>query len=247
MNKTTSILVVDDDPAILQTYSEILRAEGYEVWEAATGQQGLQATREKRPDLVLLDVMLPDLSGMEVCRQIKADAALTDVFVVLVSGAATGVANKVDGLGTGADDYLVKPLDCSEFLARLRTIVRLRHTTAALRASEQRHRRLVEILPEAVGLIDLQGRFLGVNPQAVEMLGYADPGELLERSVFDLTQPEDHERVRADIITTLETGTLRNAKPSAAQEERGSLPGRSECGGGGGRARPTQWDRPGGA
>ena len=101
MNKTTSILVVDDDPAILQIYSEILRAEGCEVWEASTGQEGLRAAREKRPDLVLLDIMLPDLSGVEVCRQIKADAGLADVFVVLVSGMATTVTDKVTGLGIG--------------------------------------------------------------------------------------------------------------------------------------------------
>src|ERR1035438_914255 len=119
MNKTVSILVADDFPLILQAYSEILRAEGYEVWEASTGQQALQLTREKRPHLVLLDVMLPDLSGMEVCRQIKAEPALTDVFVVLASGVATSVAHKVDGFETGADDYLVKPLDITEFLARL--------------------------------------------------------------------------------------------------------------------------------
>ena len=212
MSKRASILVVDDDPAILQIYSEVLRAEGYEVWEASTGHQGFQAARERRPDLVLLDVMLPDLSGMEVCRQIKADAALADVFVVLVSGTAADVAHKVDGLDMGADDYLVKPLDIAEFLARLRTIVRLQNTTAALRASEQRHRQLLEILPEAVGLSDLEGRFLAVNPRGAEMLGYANPGELLGRSVFDVTRPEDHERVRADIATTLKTGTLRNAE-----------------------------------
>jgi PAS domain S-box-containing protein len=212
MSKKTSILVVDDVPVILQAYSEMLRAEGYEVWEASTGQQGLQAARERRPDLVLLDVVLPGLSGMEVCRQIKADAALTDVFVVLVSGEATDVDHKVVGLGTGADDYWVKPLDVNELLARVRTILRLRSTTAALRASEQRHRQLVEILPEAVGLIDLQGRFLAVNPQGVDMLGYANLGELLERSVFDVTRPEDHERIKADITSTLETGILRNAE-----------------------------------
>jgi PAS domain S-box-containing protein len=212
MKRTTSILVVDDDPAILHLYSEILRAEGYQVWAASTGHQGLQAARERRPDLVLLDVILPDLSGIEVCRQIKAEPALSDVFVVLVSGAATSADQKVDGLETGADDYLVKPLDVAELLARLRTLVRLRNTLAALRVSEQRHRQLVEILPEAVGLIDLQGRFLAGNPQAAEMLGYANPGELLERSIFDVTRPEDHERVKADIAGTLETGALRNAQ-----------------------------------
>src|ERR1019366_5919589 len=95
---------------------------------------------------------------------------------------------------------------------RVRTILRLRNTTAALRVSEQRHRQLVEMLPEAVGMVDLQGRFLAVNPQGVEMFGYANLGELLARSVFDLTRPENHERVKADITTTLETGTLRNAE-----------------------------------
>src|ERR1035441_4149589 len=164
MNMTTSILVVDDDPAVLQLFSKILRAEGHRVWEASTGQQALQVAREKRPDLVVSDVMLPDLSGIEVCRQIKADAALTDVFVVLISGEAVTVPHKVHGLDTGADDYLVKPVDLHEFLARLRTIMRLRNTTVALRASEQRYRQLVEILPEAAGLIDLQGRFLAMNP-----------------------------------------------------------------------------------
>jgi PAS domain S-box-containing protein len=212
MNKTVSILVADDFPLILQAYSEILRAEGYEVWEASTGQQALQLTREKRPHLVLLDVMLPDLSGMEVCRQIKAEPALTDVFVVLASGVATSVAHKVDGFETGADDYLVKPLDITEFLARLRTIVRLRNTMAALRASEQRHRQLVEILPEGVGLSDLQGRFLTMNPRGAKMLGYASPDQLVGQSVFDVTRPEDHERVRADIATALKTGTLLNAE-----------------------------------
>jgi len=212
MNKATRILVVDDDPAVLEVFSMILRRAGYEVWEASNGQQCLQVTRERRPDLVLLDVRLPDLSGIDICRQIKADAALLDIFVVLVSGKATNAADKVDGAETGADDYIVKPVNPDEFLARIRTIVRLRDTTAALRASEQHYRRLVEILPNAVGMIDLQGRLTTANRQAVEMLGYAGPGELLGKSVFDLTPPEDHERVKADITTTLETGIVRNAE-----------------------------------
>src|ERR1039458_4011355 len=169
MSKKISILVVDDVPVILQAYSEILRAQGYEVWEASTGRQGLQVARERHPDLVLLDVRLPDLSGIEVCRQIKADAALRDIFVVLISGAATSVAHKIDGLETGADDYLVKPLEIDEFLARVRAIVRLQKARAELQRGEEHYRQLIEILPEAVGLIDLQGRLLAVNPQGVAM------------------------------------------------------------------------------
>jgi PAS domain S-box-containing protein len=212
MNKATRILVVDDEPAVLQVFSMILRSAGYEVWEASNGLQCLQVTRERRPDLVLLDVMLPDLNGIDICRQIKADAALLDIFVVLVSGKATSTADKLDGAELGADDYIVKPLNPDEFLARIRTIVRLRDTTAALRASEQHYRRLVEILPNAVSMIDLQSRLTTANRQAVEMLGYAGPGELLGKSAFDLMPPEEHERVKADITTTLETGVLRNAE-----------------------------------
>ena len=212
MNKATRILVVDDEPAVLELFSMILRRAGYEVWEASSGQQCLQMTRERRPDLVLLDVMLPDLGGIDICRQIKADAALLDIFVVLVSGKATNAADKVDAAETGADDYIVKPVNADEFLARIRTIVRLRDTTAALRASEQHYRRLVEILPDAVGMIDLQGRLTTANRQAVKMLGYAGPGELLGKSAFDLTPPEEHERVKADLTVTLETGVMRNAE-----------------------------------
>jgi PAS domain S-box-containing protein len=212
MNKATRILVVDDEPAVLEVFSMILRRAGYEVWGASNGRQCLQVTRERRPDLVLLDVRLPDLSGIDICRQIKADAALLDIFVVLVSGMATSAADKVNGAETGADDYMVKPVNPDEFLARIRTIVRLRDTTAALRASEQHYRRLVEILPNAVGLIDLQGRLTTANRQAVEMLGYAGPGELLGKSAFDLTPPEEHERMKAELTVTLETGVMRNAE-----------------------------------
>jgi PAS domain S-box-containing protein len=203
---------VDDEPGILKLFSTILRGAGYEVWEASSGRQGLQVTRERRPDLVVLDVMLPDLNGIDVCRQIKADAALLDIFVVLVSGKAISAADKVSGAETGADDYIVKPVNPDEFRARIRTIVRLHDTTTALRASEQHYRRLVEILPDAVGLMDLQGRLTTANRQAAEMLGYAGPGELLGKSAFDLTPPEEHERMKADTTITLATGVMRNAE-----------------------------------
>src|ERR1022692_2715464 len=131
MNKTR-ILVVDDEPEILRVFTLILNTAGYEVLQASTGRQGLQLAREKHPDLALLDVLLPDLNGMEVCKQIKDDPYLRDVFVVLISGGATHVAHKVEGLESGADDYMVKPFDTEEFLARIRTIMRLRDIMAAL-------------------------------------------------------------------------------------------------------------------
>src|SRR5476649_2037065 len=141
MKKVSSILVVDDSDEIRSLFSICLRREGYEVLEAATGQQGLKLAHTRFPDLVLLDVRLPDISGVEVCRQIKADPALKDVFVALCSGEATSDDHKVSGLQTGADEYLVKPFGLQELLARVQTLLSLRNTAAALRAREEHHRR----------------------------------------------------------------------------------------------------------
>ena len=117
----TRILMVDDNLPFLKLYSQILRDAGHEVLEAGNGRQALRIIREHRPDLVVLDVVLPDISGIEVCRQIKGDAALRDVFVILISGQAISAEQTVDGLATGADEYLCKPIVPSEFLARIRT------------------------------------------------------------------------------------------------------------------------------
>ncbi len=206
----TRILVVDDDPEIRRVFTRILNDAGYDVLQASKGREGLQLAREMRPDLALLDVLLPDLNGMEVCKQIKTDPDLRDVFVVLISGGAMNVTHKVEGLESGADDYMVKPFYPDELLARIRTIMRLKDLMAALRASEEHHRRLVNILPDAVCLIHPEGRLLAVNSQAVTMLGYASPEELIGKSAFDIAPAEEHERIKADIAATLQTGIIRN-------------------------------------
>jgi PAS domain S-box-containing protein len=212
MKKLGSILVVDDDDAVRQLFVTCLRHEGYEVQEAATGLKGLNLAQTRHPDLVLLDVRLPDVSGIEVCRKIKTDLTLKDVFVVLCSGEATSVEHKVDGLHTGADEYLIKPFGVNELLARVQTLMRLRNTTAALRASEEHHRRLIDILPDAVCLIHPKGELLAVNSQAVTMLGYASTEDLLHKSIYHLAPPEEHERIRADISVAMREGIIRNAE-----------------------------------
>ena len=210
MKKTSSILVVDDDSDVRELFSSCLRREGYQVLEAATGRQGLQMAQTRFPDLVLLDVRLPDISGIEICRQIKNDPELKDVFVALCSGEATGDDNKVNGFQSGADEYLVKPFGIPELLARVQTLVRLRNTTAALRVSEEHHRRLIDILPDAVFLIHPKGQLLAVNSQAVTMLGYANARELLQKNIFEITPDEEHERIKTDIVVGLKAGIIRN-------------------------------------
>jgi PAS domain S-box-containing protein len=208
-NRTNSILIVDDDERVRTLFAECLRTKGYEVREAEGGFQGLEMARKLIPDLVLLDVRLPDISGVDVCKQIKSDPTLTDVFVALCSGEATDSDDKVGGLQVGADEYLVKPFGLQELLARVGTLLRLRDTTAALRASEEHYRRLIDILPDAICLISPQGRLISVNSQSVAMLGYDNAGELLNKSVLDLIPAG--ERIKAD-ISILRNRIIRNVE-----------------------------------
>jgi two-component system response regulator MprA len=114
------ILVVDDDPMVATTVQRILRPEGYEVEVALGGQAALDAVKQRRPDLVVLDVMMPGVDGLEVCRRLRAH----DNLPVLLLTARGGTPDRVRGLDTGADDYLVKPFAYAELLARVRALLR---------------------------------------------------------------------------------------------------------------------------
>lgn len=127
------ILIIDDDAHLLRAASRLLRGADYTVLEATTGRAGLQLAREECPDVILLDVMLPDMDGLHVCRQIKADPGLTDVYVLLVSPYRTTSDERADGLDAGADDYVARPVPNRELLARVRTALRLKRAEQALR------------------------------------------------------------------------------------------------------------------
>ncbi|GAB4413095.1 MAG: response regulator [Anaerolineales bacterium] len=116
------ILVVDDDPTALRLIGYSLQQEGYDVLTAANGLDGLTQARQLHPDLVILDIMMPDLDGFEVCRRLRADPA-TRRLPVLMLTAKGQVADKVAGFRAGADDYLVKPADPGELVARVAALL----------------------------------------------------------------------------------------------------------------------------
>jgi two-component system response regulator MprA len=115
------ILVVDDDPKVLSLMDRGLAFEGYAVDVAADGPLALAIARERPPHLVVLDVMLPGIDGLEVCRRLRATD--TDVAILMLTGRAT-VPARIAGLDAGADDYLVKPFAFDELLARIRALLR---------------------------------------------------------------------------------------------------------------------------
>jgi DNA-binding response OmpR family regulator len=115
------ILIVDDEPAILRGLADNLKRELHEVFTASDGETGYRLIHEKKPDLVILDLMLPKLSGYEVCRQIRAERMTTLVMMLTARGEET---DRVVGLDMGADDYVTKPFSVRELLARVRALLR---------------------------------------------------------------------------------------------------------------------------
>lgn len=131
------ILVVDDVPANVRMLAGLLKARGFEVSTAASGQEGLDKTITEMPDLVLLDVMMPDLSGYEVCRAIRARPETQMLPVVMVT-ALDDTEERVKGIEAGADDFLSKPITAPELLARVRSLLRIKslHDQVQAQAAE---------------------------------------------------------------------------------------------------------------
>jgi len=120
----TRILVVEDDPAILRGLSDNLKLESYEVVAAADGEAGDRLAHEARPDLIVLDLMLPKLSGYELCRKLRSEGLTTPILMLTARGEE---ADRVLGLDLGADDYVTKPFSVRELLARIRALLRRAH------------------------------------------------------------------------------------------------------------------------
>ena len=125
MSSQPRVLVVDDDAAIAASLRRALLYEGYAVTVAADGDAALHRAQSDSPDLVILDVMLPGMDGLEVCRRLRVD----DQVPVLMLTARDATADRVVGLDSGADDYLVKPFAYEELLARVRALLRRKYDT----------------------------------------------------------------------------------------------------------------------
>ena len=117
------VLIIDDEEDIIELVSYNLNKEGFKVVGAKSGEEGLEIMRKDRPELVLLDLMLPGMSGLDVCRACKADPQISHIPIVMVSAKGEEI-DIVTGLELGADDYIAKPFGIRELLARVRTVLR---------------------------------------------------------------------------------------------------------------------------
>lgn len=117
------ILIIEDEPTLLNKLSEKLRSDGYTVSTAMDGEVAWEKVRSEKPDLVVLDIMLPNLDGLSLCRMIRNESTTAKIPIIIVT-ARNNEVDKIIGLESGADDYLVKPFGLGEFLARVRAVLR---------------------------------------------------------------------------------------------------------------------------
>jgi sigma-B regulation protein RsbU (phosphoserine phosphatase) len=144
------IVLIEDDPAILFGLADNLRSESYDVLTAADGENGYRLVREKQPDLVILDLMLPGLDGYEVCRRIRRHGLATPILMLTAQSLET---NRVDGFEAGADDYVTKPFSLRELLGRVRAILRRsegRADMANQRELDEARRIQEELMPASI-------------------------------------------------------------------------------------------------
>jgi PAS domain S-box-containing protein len=192
------LLIVDDDPGTCQTLKHVLRESGYEPRTASSGEEALAACRDTLFDLVLVDLRLPDIPGIDLIGRIKSISPHTEAIVV------TGYASletAVQAMQGAAFSYVTKPIDMDHLLATVAKALekgrlQLAHgeVEEALRRSEARYRLIVENISDLIGVTTLEGTYTYVSPSH-RQLGY-DPEDLLGRQWLDFVHPDD--RLRLD-------------------------------------------------
>jgi len=194
---STLILNVDDNDGARYAKNRILQGAGFEVVEATNGTDALEIVKRLNPALVLLDVKLPDINGIEVCRRIKANPESAMVLVLQTSAALTGRADKIRGLEGGADNYLAAPIEADELIANVNALLRMRQTQVQLRDSEERFRQITDNIDDVFWMFAVpEGDLEYVSPAYSDVWGGSlDALRQRPGSWLDAVHPEDRERI----------------------------------------------------
>ena len=176
------ILLVDDERAIVESLRYALEKEGYDVLEASEGSEALEVARTQPPDLVLLDIMLPGMSGFEVCRILRKESSVP----ILMLSARADEPDRVVGLDLGADDYITKPFSVREVLARVRAALRRSQPAAAAAAPDERIRVGEISMDLARHEVKVRDQGMTLPPRQFDLLRafLSNPGRVLTRTML---------------------------------------------------------------
>ena len=184
-----AILIVDDAPDSLGALRTIMLRQGYQTFVATSGARALDIALRVKPDLVLLDVVMPGMDGLEACRRLKAHPATTHIPVIFISARGETV-DIVAGFDIGAADYIPKPLRMEEVCARVRAQLRMRTTSETQTAQTDRLRMIVNSMDQGLLIVEASGRIQYANPACDRYLG-CKPEDLVGRRLADLLEQAD--------------------------------------------------------
>jgi DNA-binding response OmpR family regulator len=198
------VLVVDDEPIVTEVIERYLRREGFAVTLAADGLRGLELARSLAPDIVILDLMLPKLDGLEVCRTLRAESGVP-IILLTAKGEET---DKILGLGLGADDYVVKPFSPGELVARVKAVLRRAQASPSADAGALRFGDL-RIVPRQ-RRVEVAGRPLDLTAKEFDLLYFLarQPGQVFTREQL-LDQVWDYQYVGDASTVTVHVRRLR--------------------------------------
>jgi PAS domain S-box-containing protein len=221
--RKANILIIDDTPENLNLLSTMLAEQGYKVRSVTKGSTGLRGAQAAPPDLILLDINMPEMNGYEVCQRLKADDRTREIPVIFIS-ALGDVLDKVKAFAIGGIDYITKPFQVEEVLARVETHLTIRQLQTQLQAqnaqlqqeiherqqAEEKFAKAFRASPNPIAIASLsQGRFIDVNPSFLRMSGYCLE-EMIGYPATELRLGISQETYASAVQQLLETGSLHN-------------------------------------
>ncbi|MCK8823799.1 PAS domain S-box protein [Fuchsiella alkaliacetigena] len=206
ISQDTLILIVDDLSRNLQVLGSMLRDKSYQVAAVENGEQALKFVKQRVPDLVLLDIMMPGIDGFEVCQQLKSMEPTRDIPIIFIS-ALGDVQSKLKGFAVGGVDFITKPFQQEEVLARVENHLKLKRAQEKIKRNKEKFRKYIDSAPDAVFVVNGQGKYIEVNQAACELTGYNEE-ELLNMYVGQLNAQEESLKISEDFKNLIDEGEL---------------------------------------
>lgn len=178
--ENNTILVVDDDPNICEVVKLYLNKEGFKIITALNGKQGLQAFKDNSPSLVVLDLMLPEVNGLDVCKEIRKESSTPIIMLT----AKDDVVDKVVGFEIGADDYVVKPFEPKELVARVKAALRRSFITETIKNDGQKVISYPDLIIDISSyIVKLRGKEVDLSPKEIELIYFlsSNPNRVFSR------------------------------------------------------------------
>ncbi|MFW5820103.1 MAG: response regulator [Bacteroidota bacterium] len=191
LEKQATILIIDDDPIVHYLISEILADEDYRTEFASSGKDGLEMVKQQKIDLILLDIMIPEMDGFDVCERLQKDPLTSGIPVIFLS-AKDDDQSYIRGFDLGAIDYLTKPINHLDLKLRIRNYLKLSRNEAKLRESEQKFRNIFHSSIDSIVISNRDHNILESNPTFQNTLGIA-PESLINRKITDFIHPKDQD------------------------------------------------------